>query len=241
MSNLVKLTYDQTLTFIPKSIEKVIEADAPETNYRNPFLANAMVNLNMIDTIGSGIKKMFFIQRDKYFPLPDYDFSNEKITVQIIGKVVDVKYARKLAELSSLTLSEIIALDKVAKHKNLTDYEIKELKDKKLIEGRKPNFYISSSIANLTDEKSHYIKQRGFKDDHYKKMILDFIKEYGSATKQDIDKLILDLLPKVLDENQKSNKIRNLIYNLSKKDEAIRNQGTIRYPKWVLSSSKKMV
>lgn len=74
-----KLTLVNSGTFIPESIEKVIEADAPETNYRNPFLANAMVNLNMIDTIGSGIKKMFVIQKNKYFPLPDYDFSNEKI------------------------------------------------------------------------------------------------------------------------------------------------------------------
>jgi len=235
------LTFSNSGSFIPQNIESVIQADAPENQYRNPFLATAMVNLNMIDTIGSGIKKMFIIQKNKFFPLPDYTFENNKVQVQIIGKVVDLDYARKLAELSSLTLSEIIALDKVAKHKSLTDFEIKELKDKKLIEGRKPNFYISSSVANLTDEKSHYIKQRGFKDEHYKKMILDFIKEYGSATKQDIDKLILDLLPKVLDENQKSNKIRNLIYNLSKKDEAIINQGTIRYPKWVLSSSKKMV
>ncbi|MDT8410825.1 MAG: ATP-binding protein [Vicingaceae bacterium] len=78
-----RLTFANSGAFIPESIEKIIEADAPETNYRNPFLANAMVNLNMIDTIGSGIKKMFVIQKNKYFPLPDYDFSNEKITVQI--------------------------------------------------------------------------------------------------------------------------------------------------------------
>lgn len=43
--------------FIPQSIEKVIESDAPEARYRNPFLCTAMVNLKMIDVIGSGIKK----------------------------------------------------------------------------------------------------------------------------------------------------------------------------------------
>lgn len=129
-------------------------------------------------------------------------------------------------------------MSKWKKKKHLTDFEIKELKDKKLIEGRKPNFHISSSVANVTGEKSDYIKQRGFKDEHYKRMVLDFIKEYGSATRQDIDKLILDILPKVLDKKQKSNKIRNMIYAMSKKDKTIKNQGTVRYPKWVLSSSK---
>lgn len=234
------LTFSNSGSFIPQNIERVIQADAPENQYRNPFLATAMVNLNMIDTIGSGIKKMFIIQKNKFFPLPEYTFDNKKVQVQIIGKVVDLDYARKLAELSSLTLPEIIALDKVAKQKDLTNSEIKELKTKKLIEGRKPNFFISSSIASITGEKSDYIKQRGFKDEHYKKMILDFIDEYGSASKQDIDKLILDLLPKVLDENQKSNKMRNMVHNLSKKDKKIINIGTGRYPKWVLSSSKKI-
>ena len=40
--------------FIPQSVEKVVESDAPEARYRNPFLCTAMVNLKMIDVIGSG-------------------------------------------------------------------------------------------------------------------------------------------------------------------------------------------
>jgi ATP-dependent DNA helicase RecG len=49
-----------------------------------------MVNLNMIDTIGNGIKRMFTKQRQRYFPLPDYDLSERRrIKVRIIGKVID--------------------------------------------------------------------------------------------------------------------------------------------------------
>lgn len=233
-----KLTFINSGTFIPGDVEKVIESDAPENVYRNPFLATAMVNLNMIDTVGSGIKRMFVIQKNKYFPLPEYDFSNNKVQVQIIGKVIDVNYARKLAQLKNLSLQEIILLDKVAKQKELKDHEIKELRSKKLIEGRKPNFHISSKIASATGEKASYIKQRGFKDDHYKKMILEFITKYGKATRKDIDSLILDLLPSVLDKKQKANKVRNIIYAMSKRDKTIVNQGTTRYSEWVLSSSK---
>ena len=232
------LTFVNKGTFIPKSIEQVINSDAPEPQYRNPFLASAMVNLNMIDTIGSGIKKMFLIQKNKYFPLPEYDFSDNKIKVQIIGKVVDINYAQKLAQYKGLTLQEIILLDKVAKHKILSDSEIKELKKKKLIEGRKPNFYISKFVAKETGEKATYIKQRGFKDEHYKKMILELIGKDGQATRKDIDNLLLDILPSVLERKQKENKVRNIIYSMSKKDKTIINKGTIRYPKWVLSLSK---
>ena len=56
-----ELIFSNSGDFIPSSIEDVIKSDAPENRYRNSFLANAMVNLNMIDTIGSGIKKLFNI------------------------------------------------------------------------------------------------------------------------------------------------------------------------------------
>src|SRR5690606_4846060 len=122
------LSFSNSGTFIPKSVEEVVTKDIPEEKYRNPFLAEAMVNLNMIDTIGSGIKRMFNIQRKKYFPLPEYNLDNRKVQVTIIGKVIDVNFARKLAQLPSLTLEEIICLDKVAKHKILNDEEAKSLK-----------------------------------------------------------------------------------------------------------------
>ena len=45
--------------FLPGSVESVIESDMHARYYRNAFLAQAMANLNMIDTVGSGIKRMF--------------------------------------------------------------------------------------------------------------------------------------------------------------------------------------
>jgi ATP-dependent DNA helicase RecG len=53
------------------------------------------------------------------------------------------------------------------------------------------------------------------------------------ASKENTDKLLLDILPGVLDEKQRKNKIRNLVYAMSKKDKTIINQGTNRHPKWV--------
>lgn len=227
------LVFSNSGDFIPESIEAVINADAPEQNYRNTFLTNAMVGLNMIDTIGSGIKRMFNIQRKKFFPLPDYVFTDQKVKVTITGKVLDMDYARKLAQVPNLSLNEIILLDKVAKNKNITAQESKVLKDKNLIEGRRPNLFISSSIAKLTGEKGDYIKMRGFKDDHYKRMILEYLEKYQSASKAELDKLILDILPDVLDKNQKKNKLRNIIYAMSKRENTIKNKGTNRKPTWI--------
>ncbi len=220
-------------TFLPGSVEEVLKSEEPPSFYRNTLLAKTMESFNMIDSIGSGIKRMYRVQRERYFPMPDYDFSGNKVKLTLTGKVLDMEYARVLARNPELSLDEIILLDKVQKKKELTDAEVRHLKAKNLIEGRKPNFHISVSVAEKTEQKADYIKARGFKDDHYKALILEFIDRYGSASKEEIDKLVLDLLPKVLDEGQRSNKVRNLIYAMSKRDKTIRNAGTSRYPRWI--------
>ncbi|MCK4842577.1 MAG: putative DNA binding domain-containing protein, partial [Methylococcales bacterium] len=122
------LTFSNVGAFIPESVENVINTDAPESKYRNHFLSNAMVNLNMIDTIGSGIKRMFTIQSKKYFPLPEYTLINEQVKVSITGKVLDINYARKLAQMPTLALEHIMLLDKIQKHKPLDEAEIKQLR-----------------------------------------------------------------------------------------------------------------
>jgi ATP-dependent DNA helicase RecG len=231
------LTFVNSGSFIPQSVEKVIENDSPETIYRNAFLANAMLSFNMIDTIGSGIRKMFILQKNKFFPLPEYDFSNQQVKVQIIGKVVDINYAQKLVQTPDLGLHEIMLLDKVAKSKPLNSDEIKFMRKKKLIEGRKPNFHISAYIAASTDEKAAYIKNRAFDDSYYKDIIIEFLKKYKQASRQDINELILDKLSDTLNNQQKTIKINNLISNMSNKDCTIYNDSKAKKTsKWKLQN-----
>ena len=55
-----------------------------------------------------------------------------------------------------------------------------------------------------------------------------------------INHIVLDILPGSLDEKKKANKVRNLVYALSKKAKLIENKGTVRYPTWVLSKSEPL-
>ena len=208
------LVFSNSGDFIPQTVENVIQSDAPEAQYRNPFLTTAMVNLNLIDTIGSGIKKMFIYQKNKYFPLPEYDFSNRKVTVSIIGKVMDVNYARKLAQIPDLSLHEIMLLDKVAKNKELTNDEIKLLRDKSLIEGRKPNFHISSIIAKNIGKQSDYIKMRGIEDEYSEKLICDYLKKFEFARKADLFDMLVNKFPDILSDEQKQHKLKNLLQKM---------------------------
>ena len=114
------LTFKNSGDFIPGSVENVIESDAPESVYRNPFLVSAMVNLNMIDSVGSGIKRLFDIQRKKFFPLPDFVFSGHTVKLTLYGKILDMKYARALANNENLSIKEVMRLD-VAQKKNFAE------------------------------------------------------------------------------------------------------------------------
>ncbi|MGE5409873.1 MAG: RNA-binding domain-containing protein [Clostridiales bacterium] len=200
--------------FLPGSIENVIKSNEPFSQYRNEFLARAMVNLNLIDTVGSGIRRMFQLQRKRFFPMPDYDFSDKKVRATITGKVIDLDYSKILARNPDLSLEEIILLDKVQKRKELTEGEVQILKAKGLIEGRKPNFHFSVRLAELTDQKAEYIKNKGLSDKYYKDLILEFLKKYNSGKRSDFQKLLLNKLSDVLSEKQKQDKIKNLLQTL---------------------------
>ncbi len=198
-------------SFLPGSIEEVIQSEEPPSFYRNTLLVTTMESFNMIDSIGSGIKRMFRVQRERFFPMPDYELGGNKVKVTLTGKVLDMDYARVLVQNPELSLEEIILLDKVQKKKELNDEDIRQLKAKGLIEGRKPNFYISVSVAEKTEQKADYILSRGIDDDYYKKLIDEYLKKFGKAKRADLEKVLNNKLPGVLTEEQKKHKIKNLL------------------------------
>ncbi|MCW2119975.1 ATP-binding protein [Flavobacterium sp. 7A] len=229
-----QLIFTNQGSFIPGSVEKVVIEDAPEEFYRNRFLATAMFNLKMVDTAGGGIKKIFNYQRARYFPMPDYDLSEEKVKVVISGKILDMDYARLLANHKELTLEEIMMLDKVQKKIPLTSFEEKLLKNKKLIEGRKPNFFIGLKVAEKTGEKAAYTKNKAFNKQYYLDLIIKALKQHKILSRKEIDDLLWNKLPDWMNDNQKKNKVGNLLSELRKEDK-IHNIGNFKDSKWELS------
>lgn len=230
-----ELIFTNMGSFIPGSVENVIREDAPEEVYRNQFLATAMLNLKMVDTIGSGIRKMFSYQRSRFFPMPEYDFSGGKVKLTITGKVLDLNYARMLARNSSLSLLEIMMLDKVQKRLDITNEELKLLRAKGLVEGKKPNIIISAKVAQTTGQKAAYTRNKAFTKQQYFDWIIQGIMYHGSLSRQDIDSLLWDRLSDLYNsDKQKKIKINNLISDLRKMGK-IKNMGTDAKSKWVLA------
>lgn len=206
-----RLIFTNLGSFIPNSVKNVLMNDAPTEHYRNRFLATAMVELGMVDTIGSGIRRMFNKQRDRLFPMPDYDFSDNRVKVTIVGKVVDIDYAMLLSKDRSLTLLEIEMLSRLLMHRPLSDYEISYLRRRKLVEGRKSALYIAKNVAKATGQKAEYTRNKGFDDNYYKDLILKALDQHITMSRPEIDNLLMTKLPEALTDKQKVSKIGNLL------------------------------
>lgn len=215
-------------SFLPKSVEDVVLNDTPEEVYRNPFLVEAMKNLDMVETQGGGIRKIFNFQKQRFFPLPDYNFDDNKVKVTITGKILDENFARILIQNSRLTLNEIILLDKVQKRKEINEIEFKYLKKANYIEGRRPNVYLSFNIIETTNDESlqaEYLANRSFDDSHFKEMILECLKKWGKTKRDKIDNLIIPKLSTALSDEKKKNKVTNYLSALRIEGKIVNTPG----------------
>ena len=206
-----RLIFTNLGSFIPDSVRSVLENDAPEEHYRNKMLANAMVELGMVDTIGSGIKRMFDKQRERLFPMPDYDFSENRVKVTVVGKVLDVDYARLLTRDKTLSLLDIEMLSRIQMHRPLSKEEIDYLRKRKLVEGRKNALYFAKSVAGATGQKAEYTRNKGFDDEYYRDLIMKALEQHERMSRPEINALLMNKLPEALTEKQKLSKIGHLL------------------------------
>jgi len=221
--------------FLPGSVRTVIEQDAPQLLYRNPFLTDAMVELNLIDTQGGGIKRMFETQRRRSFPLPDYDLDTAgQVSVSIPGRILDERYTRVLMEQPHLTLAQVMLLDRVQKGQRIEREEFGRLKAAGLVEGRYPSVMVSGAIAKATGETARHIRERGFNKQYYVELILALVREHGPVARTEVDELLIPKLPDRLSEQQKRAKVHNLLQEL-RRQKLIANGGSRGEPRWVLA------
>lgn len=205
--------------------------------YRNPFLAQAMAELNMIDTMGYGIHDMHARQARRFFPMPDYDLGEpQAVRLTIHGQVVDPAYSRLLIQNTDLPLVDVLALDRVQKKLPIADDAVARLRRAGLIEGRKPHFHVSARVAKATASKAEYIRTRAQDDEFYAKLLTDYLERFEQANRADINHLLLDKLSDALDDKQKYNKISGLLTKLRRRGVIV-NTGSDTAPCWRIAQS----
>ncbi len=200
-----------------------------------------MVKFYMIDTATSGIKKIFRIQKEKFFPMPDYDLTTaNQVSVKVYGKVLDDRYTYILFEHPELDLETVFLLDQVQKGhgQHISKNALALLRKHNLVEGRANSLYLSAEVAKTIEEEAIYIKNKAFDDQYYRDLIIQYLKKYGKAQKKDIRDLIWDKLPDVLDDKKKNSKISTLLTSLRVKGLITTDSPNQQISYWILVSDK---
>ncbi len=204
--------------------------------YRNRFLAEAMVNLRMMDTMGFGIREVMFRgQARRYLPLPDFDLTEPgHVTLRLAGRFIDENYSRALLAQGDFTLEEIFALDRIQKGLPVEGAVLRELRKRGLVEGRRPALHISAKVAAAVGREGDYIRTRRQDDAHYKHLILDYLKQFGEASRDDFRRLLNNKLPELLTDEQKESKVHNLLTALKREGKIVRSGQSLSSARWRL-------
>ena len=227
-------------SFLPGRIEPILNPGYNPPFYRNQLLAETMVKLNMIDSQSTGIRRVFRIQKERYFPLPDYDFSNrQQVKVCIYGRILDENYSHILFKNPDFDLETVFLIDCVQKGIKIDKDAVKYLRKLKIIEGKIPNLFLSATISETIGEKDRYVKNKAFDDQYYKDLIVKYLAQYGSAKRKDINALLWDKLPSIMEDKRKEDKIRNLLTSLRKQGIIRTDSGNQQKSSWILADKIK--
>ncbi|MDD2608916.1 MAG: putative DNA binding domain-containing protein [Giesbergeria sp.] len=180
--------------------------------YRNERLAKAMAELGMIDKAGFGIHEMVKAQRQRFLPLPDYEGSSALRTVfNVYGQEIDENYTHWLMQRTDLPIEHVLWLDRLQKQRKLDATQVAELRKAGLVEGRKPNLFVSAYVANATETRTEYTRNKGLDNHYYKTLVLQHLREFKTASASELRDLLLTKLPDSLTLAQKESKVKNLL------------------------------
>lgn len=216
------LYYANGGSFIPGTVQKALATHGPQRHYRNECLCNAMVNFNMIDIVGRGIRKIFNQQWERRFPMPDYEIDaiKKEVAVRLYGNAINEKYTKLLKENKDLSFEDCMLLDAVQKGGSISIEDAHTLKEKGLIEGDYPNLFLSESVSIQTDQLGDYVKNRGMKRQYYKDLVMELLKKKPDGAKRsEIDNLLMDMIPK--SSKNPSVYIGRLLNEMKEKDGSI--------------------
>lgn len=230
-----KLVLTNPGSFIPGSIEPILKPGYTSPFYRNQLLAEAMVMFKMIDTETTGIRRVFHIQWEKFFPLPDYDISSkDRVEVSIYGKEINEQFTYLLHDNENLDLATVFLLDQVQKGNPISKEAAAHLRKYKLVEGRVNNLYLASPLAKTQEDKAQYIKNKAFDDKYYQDMIVNYLQEFGKANRAAMRDLLIDKFPDTLSPSQKERKVLTLLTALKRRGIITTDSENRKRSNWVL-------
>ena len=218
--------------FLPGDVETAIRRNAP-FSYRNPFLGQAMVRLNLIETQGGGIRRMFETQQKRSFALPDYDLSRpDEVHVEIPGRIIEEDYNRTLFDRPDLPLEDVVLLDRVQKGLPIDDEARRRLSAEGLIADFGPGLRVASAsgTGDSASAASNRARQRN--------RLLALVRSRGPISRREIDRAMAAYFPGGLSEERQRVLTQNLIQELRRTGRIV-NRGSRKKPLWTVAEPRQ--
>ena len=209
-----------------------------QSNARNPIIMDVFREIGYTEKAGSGFNKIFteLLSKGKRIPVPEE--TQHSLTFIVEAEIISERLLELAAEYKRLkgkdvdmdallVLNTILnngktSLSQLESTPNISRYTLRHTLDE-LIElgfiettGKASGvlYILHSSKQISAREKASYIKNKGFDDEYYKKLISEFLRKFGSASREDIHRLLVDKLPGTLTPKQKIYKVGNLLASL---------------------------
>ncbi len=212
-----RLIFENAGGFFEGVPDSYLTGNVRPKSYRNKWLVDAMVGVSMIDTMGYGIFEMTKSQRGRYLPLPDYRRStDDHVVLEVLGRPIDVKYSQMLLQRGDLDIDTVILLDRIQKQLPIAEAAASKLRRDGLIEGRKPNFHVSASVASSTQTEAGYTRARGMSKEQLKTFLTAHIQKFGGISRDKIESLLIPMLASDITDKQKRDKVKNLLSDMRK-------------------------
>ena len=214
-----------------------------QSNARNPNIMDVLREIGYTEKAGSGFNKIFteLLSKGKRIPVPEE--TQHSLTFIVEAEIISERLLELSAEYKRLkgkdvdidallVLNTILnkgktSLSQLEGTPNISRYTLRHTLDE-LIElgfiettGKASGvlYILHSSKQISAREKASYIKNKGFDDEYYRRLIIEFLRKFRSASREDIHRLLVDKLPGTLTPKQKFYKVGNLLASLRKSDQ----------------------
>lgn len=223
-----RLTLENQGSFFFGHPEDYIFGERTPPDYRNPQLVDAMSELNMIDTMGYGIHRMYAEQARRYMPLHDYLLTSQSVTMTIFGHFADEAYSSLLVKRPDLRLEDIRWLDHIQKGLPIPAAVSAYMRKCGWVEGRKPHLRI---VANIAENNVSHTGGNSLKPHH--RILIDYLAKFPGASRAEINEHMLGEIRGNSSVRVKTAKITNILTYLRRKGLIV-NLGSDTESHWKL-------
>lgn len=212
-------------SFPPRLPESFISGPPQLKPARNQFLISAMAGLGIVPASGTGIRSMYLAQAARRFPMPDFDVSEDRLSVRFPG-IRAGAYARVLDIRGDVDLRTMMDLDRIAKLRYVPERRLKALSRRNLVEFMDgvpciacgAGQAVLSAFVEGTDEEA----------------VMMLIGRNGSVTRSDVCDILASRDPKELTPEQIRVKSTNLLQGMRKKGLIEKAEGSTRSARYVM-------